>query len=140
MKRSLIVPKQFLIWIPSWTLNPNWKKNLCKKTESSDVPIGLFTGKKYFGHIVENIMENCSTSFEWFLKTCLSARSILVNFSPKKNLPSNGSNLKTLVPLFLKQQGGILNKYIIIALCVCVTIFHTQSSKKFFGVWGERFK
>ena len=80
--------------------------------------------------MVENIMENCYTFFEWFLKTCLSARSILVNFSPKKNLPSNGSNLKTLVPLFLKQQGGILNKYKITALCVLQ--YSTQKALRFF--------
>ena len=40
------------------------KKDLCKKIELCGVPIGLLTGKKSFGHMVENIMENCYTFFE----------------------------------------------------------------------------
>ena len=48
----------------------------------------------------------------------LSARSILVNFSPKKkNLPSNGSNTK-FSTTFFEAAGGVLNKYKITALCV----------------------
>ena len=48
----------------------------------------------------------------------LSARSILVNFSPKKKICLQMVLIQNLVPLFLKQQGGVLNKYKITALCV----------------------
>ena len=42
--RSLIVPKQILVWIPPWAWDFNWKQFLCvKKNDSSFVPIGLLT-------------------------------------------------------------------------------------------------
>ena len=58
---------------------------------SSGVPIWLLTTKKFFSHILENITKSPQTTFERFLMTTSSARSILVNFSPKKNLTSNRS-------------------------------------------------
>ena len=51
----------------------------------------IFYKKKIFYHIVKNITYSLLTTFERFLMTLSSARSNLVNFSPKKNLTSNGS-------------------------------------------------
>ena len=59
--------------------------------QSSGVPIGLLTTKKFFGHILENITESPQITFERFLMTTSSARSVLVIFLLKKNLTSNRS-------------------------------------------------
>ena len=42
-------------------------------------------------YMLENIMDCQLSTFHWILITSVSARSILVNFSPNKNLTSNGS-------------------------------------------------
>ena len=56
-----------------------------KKIESSGDPIGLLTRKKFFYHIVNITTDRPLTSLQQFLMTSLSARSNLLNFSPKKN-------------------------------------------------------
>ena len=70
----------------------NWKFfDRSRIFHSSGVPIWILTTKKFFSHILENFTESPQTTFERFLMTTSSARSILVNFSPKKNLTSNRS-------------------------------------------------
>ena len=85
--------EELFFWALVWPRS-KWKWDFflsVKKTQSSGVPIWLLTKKKFFSHIFKHIMESPQTTFERFLMTTSSARSILVNCSPKKNLTSNGS-------------------------------------------------
>ena len=76
----------------SLLLNWNWKFFDRRRIfHSSDVPIRLLTTKKSFSHILENITESPQITFERFLMTTSSARSVLVIFLLKKNLTSNRS-------------------------------------------------
>ena len=84
--------EQLLFWALVWPRS-KWKWDFflsVKKFQSSGVPIGLLTKKKFFSHILENIKKNPQTSFERFLMTTSSARSVLVIFLLKKNLTLNG--------------------------------------------------
>ena len=77
-----------------FSLPLNWKWDFfwsVKKIQSSGFPIGVLTNLKFFFHIVGGITESPQRTFEQFLMTTTSARSILVNLSPKKNLTSNRS-------------------------------------------------
>jgi hypothetical protein len=89
--RSSILLKKKMIWTTKYAQTCNWFFFLCvKKIESSGVPIWLLTLKKLFSHIVQNITKRLYATFERFLMTASSARSILAYFSLKKNLTSNG--------------------------------------------------
>ena len=89
--RSLIVLKHFSIFMPPNARTREWNIfGWRKKVQSSGVPIRLLANKKSLCAILKNIKDNLVPTFERFLMTSSSARSILVNFSLKKNLTLNG--------------------------------------------------
>ena len=85
--------EELFFWALVWPRS-KWKWDFflsVNKFQSSGVPIWLLKKTNFFSHIFIDIMEILYTTFERFLMTPSSARSILVKFSSKKNLTSNGS-------------------------------------------------